>query len=271
VAPCAFLEALSAGLGQLGRIPSMRILISNDDGYLAPGLKALADALADFADLMVIAPERDRSGASNSLTLDRPLTVKRAPNGFFYVNGTPTDCVHIALTGMMAHAPDLVVSGINDGPNLGEDTIYSGTVAAAMEGFLLGVPAMAFSLGAKGYAHLESAAKVAREMVQRFMIRPFALKEPLLWNVNIPALPYAQMSGRVATRLGKRHQAEPVVQAQSPRGDPIYWVGAAGAVKEAGPGTDFHALAAGQISVTPLNVDLTAHNQTEATRQWLED
>jgi 5'-nucleotidase len=249
----------------------MRILISNDDGYFAPGIAALAKSLSDLAELVVVAPERDRSGASNSLTLDRPLSVRTAANGFLYLNGTPTDCVHIAVTGMLEAPPDLVVSGINDGANMGDDTIYSGTVAAAMEGFLLGIPSIAFSLANKGHEHLDSAARVARDVVERFLSRPHPAPGPVLLNVNIPNLPYERIGMPVSTRLGKRHHAEPVIRARNPRGETVYWIGPAGSAKDAGPGTDFHAVATGQVSVTPLHIDLTATALSDATRQWLSD
>jgi 5'-nucleotidase len=249
----------------------MRILISNDDGYFAPGITALAESLRDLADIVVVAPERDRSGASNSLTLDRPLSVRTAASGYQYLNGTPTDCVHVAVTGMLEHRPDLVVSGINDGANMGDDTIYSGTVAAAMEGFLLGIPSIAFSLVEKGHAHLDAAARVARDVVVRFIARGYPTPGPVLLNVNIPNLPYDRIGGIVATRLGKRHHAEEVIKARNPRGDVVYWIGPAGSAKDAGPGTDFHAVAAGQVSVTPLHIDLTATALSDATRQWLTD
>ncbi|MGZ8288814.1 MAG: 5'/3'-nucleotidase SurE [Telluria sp.] len=232
----------------------MRILISNDDGYLAPGIIALAEALAPVAEIVVVAPDSNRSGASNSLTLDRPLSMTRAGNGFYFVNGTPTDCVHIALTGMLDYRPDLIVSGINNGQNMGDDTLYSGTVAAATEGFLFGIPAIAFSQVNHGWEHIDAAAKVARDIVLR---RFDELPSPYLVNVNIPNLPYERMGPVVATRLGRRHQAEPVIRAQDPRGRDIYWIGPPGATRDAGEGTDFHATAQGQVSVTPLQVDLT--------------
>lgn len=244
----------------------MRILVSNDDGYFSPGIEALARALEGVGELTVVAPERDRSGASNSLTLDRPLQVRRAASGFLYVDGTPTDCVHVAITGFLDHRPDLVVSGINDGANMGDDTIYSGTVAAAMEGFLLGVPAMAFSLVNKGYEHLETAARVARSLVERFQRDPF--KAPVLLNVNIPARPYDDLGPLQVTRLGKRHKAAPVIPARNPRGDTVYWIGPAGSVRDAGPGTDFHATASGSVSVSPLHIDLTAVTELEPVRHW---
>jgi 5'-nucleotidase len=245
----------------------MRILLSNDDGYFAPGLDCLARTLAEVGDVTVVAPERDRSGASNSLTLDRPLTAKRASNGFLYVNGTPTDCVHLAVTGLLDHVPDLVVSGINHGANMGEDTIYSGTVAAATEGYLLGIPSIAMSLTSFRGAHFETAAAIARDLVERHRRDPFP--EPMLLNVNVPDLPAAQIAGVWITRLGKRHKAEPVVKAVNPRGDTIYWVGAAGAAQDAGEGTDFHAVAKGAVSVTPLQMDLTRFTQLEALRGWI--
>jgi 5'-nucleotidase len=249
----------------------MRILISNDDGYFAPGIAALAESLRDMAEIIVVAPERDRSGASNSLTLDRPLSVRTASTGYLYLNGTPTDCVHIAVTGMLERRPDLIVSGINDGANMGDDTIYSGTVAAAMEGFLLGIPAIAFSLARKGHEHLDSAARIARDVVTRFIERPYPADGPVLLNVNIPNLPYERIGGIVATRLGKRHHAEEVIKAQNPRGETVYWIGPAGSAKDAGPGTDFHAVSSGFVSVTPLHIDLTASALTDATCQWLTD
>lgn len=247
----------------------MRILISNDDGYFAPGISALAESLQDLADVVVIAPERDRSGASNSLTLDRPLSLRKAFNGFLYVNGTPTDCVHVAVTGLLDPKPDLVVSGINDGANMGDDTIYSGTVAAATEGFLLGIPSIAFSLAHKGWMHLDSAARVARDIVQRHLRQP--LRPSVLLNVNVPNLPYEQLKDTVVTRLGKRHAAEPVIETKNPRGDTVYWIGPAGAAREAGPGTDFHAVASGHVSVTPLQMDLTAVDGLVPVQDWLRD
>jgi 5'-nucleotidase len=245
----------------------MRILVSNDDGYFAPGISVLAEALAECAEVTVVAPERDRSGASNSLTLDRPLSVRRAPNGFIYVNGTPTDCVHLAVTGLLEELPDVVVSGINYGANMGDDTIYSGTVAAATEGFLLGIPSIAISLVAEGGGHFDTAARIACELVRRFAERP--LGEPVLLNVNVPDLEHAKVRGTVVTRLGKRHKAEPVVKSTTPRGEVVYWVGAAGGAQDAGPGTDFHAAASGMVSITPLQVDLTRYSQLQAVSDWM--
>jgi 5'-nucleotidase len=245
----------------------MRILVSNDDGYFSPGIALLAERLAPLAEITVVAPERDRSGASNSLTLDRPLTVRRAANGFRYVNGTPTDCVHLALTGLVDPVPDLVVSGINFGANMGDDTIYSGTVAAAMEGYLFGIPSIAVSLVGKAGAHFETAAAVAVDLVKRAMRVPFAA--PVLLNVNVPDLPPGEIGGVEATRLGRRHKAEPVVKMQTPRGETAYWIGAAGGEQDAGPGTDFHAVAAGRVSVTPLQIDLSRHQQLPLVADWL--
>jgi 5'-nucleotidase len=250
-------------------VSKMRILVSNDDGYLAPGIVALADAMRPLGDVTVVAPEQNSSGASNSLTLNRPLTVWQAAGGFTVITGTPSDCVHVALTGLLDHRPDLIVSGINNGQNMGDDTIYSGTVAAAMEGFLFGVPAIAFSLVDKGYGHLDSAARIAHDIVARFQRRP--ITAPFLLNVNIPNLPYDQIRGVQCTRLGKRHPSEPVVKMMNPRGEPIYWIGPAGPARVGGPGTDFHAVTAGFVSVTPLQIDLTHDEQLPAVADWLKD
>jgi len=246
----------------------MRILLSNDDGYNAPGLACLADALAKVAEITVVAPERDRSGASNSLTLDRPLSVKRAVNGFMFVNGTPTDCVHLAVTGLLDQLPDMVISGINLGANMGDDTIYSGTVAAATEGFLLGIPSMAVSLASKAGRHFDTAARVALEMVER--LRRVPVSGPVLLNINVPDLPYARLGEFEITRLGKRHKAEPVVKEINPRKETVYWVGPAGGAQDAGDGTDFYAIAANRVSVTPLQIDLTHVNQIPLLRDWLK-
>ena len=245
----------------------MRILLSNDDGYFAPGLATLAAALSAIAEITVVAPERDRSGSSNSLTLDRPLTVRTAPNGFRFVNGTPTDCVHLAVTGLLDFVPDMIVSGINDGANMGDDTIYSGTVAAATEGFLLGIPSIAISLAGGHGSHFESAAQVACRLVERF--RDGSPAANVLLNVNVPDLPCDQLGAMEITRLGKRHKAEPVVKSMSPRGETVFWVGAAGAAQDAGEGTDFNAVASRRVSVTPLQMDLTHFAQLGVVRDWL--
>lgn len=245
----------------------MRILVSNDDGYFAPGIAALAEALATVGEVTVVAPERDRSGASNSLTLDRPLSLRRAANGFHFVNGTPTDCVHLAVTGMLDHLPDMVVSGINHGANMGDDTIYSGTVAAATEGFLLGVPSIAVSLVSKGASDFSAAARVAKDLVERFKRVPF--RQAVLLNVNVPDLPFEALGGLRVTRLGKRHKAEPVIRCQTPRQETVYWIGAAGEAADAGEGTDFHAVANGCVSVTPLQIDLTHTELIAPVADWL--
>ena len=244
----------------------MRILISNDDGYFAPGIERLAAALAARADITVVAPERDRSGASNSLTLDRPLMVRRAPNGFLFVNGTPTDCVHLAVTGLLDHLPDMVISGINLGANMGDDTIYSGTVAAATEGYLLGIPSIAMSLASKAGRHFETAAAVALELVERHARAPAGA---WLLNVNVPDIAQDALRGMAVTRLGRRHKAEDVIRSQNPRGETVYWVGAAGAAADAGEGTDFHAVETGFVSVTPLQIDLTQRELMPGVAAWL--
>lgn len=246
----------------------MRILLSNDDGYFAPGLTELADALAGLGEITVVAPEQNRSGASNSLTLDRPLFLKRASNGFYFVNGTPTDCVHLAVTGMLDNLPDIVVSGINHGANMGDDTIYSGTVAAATEGFLLGLPSIAISLTSFEGRNFATAGRVARELVERFIRDP--IREPVLLNVNVPDIPYEQLKGSEITRLGRRHKAEPVVKMTSPRNETVFWVGAAGAAADAGPGTDFNAVERGCVSITPLQIDLTHTAQLGTVRSWMK-
>ena len=246
----------------------MRILLSNDDGYFAPGIECLARVLAEVAEITVVAPERDRSGASNSLTLDRPLSLRRSRNGYYHVNGTPTDCVHLAVTGMLDELPDMVVSGINNGANMGDDTIYSGTVAAATEGFLLGVPSLAISLCSKAGVHYETAARVALELVKT--VQREKAGEPLLLNVNVPDVPYEELRGMEVTRLGKRHRAEPVVPTITPRNETVYWVGAAGAAQDAGEGTDFHAVSQNRVSITPLQIDLTHNAQLSMVRGWLK-
>ena len=244
----------------------MRILISNDDGYLAPGIIALTEALASIAEIVVVAPDSNRSASSNSLTLERPLFVIRAQDNVYHVNGTPSDCVHIALTGLLPWKPDLVVSGINQGQNMGDDTLYSGTVAAATEGYLFGIPSFAFSQVEKGWGEVRAAARYAREIVQRSFDE---MQCPFLLNVNIPNLPYDQIKGIAATRLGKRHQSEGVIQMTDPYGRQMYWIGPAGAAKDGGEGTDFHATADGYVSVTPLQIDLTHQSQLAALKKGL--
>jgi len=267
---CSIMRRSKAGLAlwPVNTLEGMRILLSNDDGYQAPGLKALFGAVSAIAETVVVAPDRDRSGASNSLTLEQPIRASEAENGFIRVEGTPTDCVHLAITGLLHEEPDMVVSGINAGANMGDDVIYSGTVAAATEGRFLGYPAMAVSIASHTPRYLETAARIAVELVGRLCEVPLAPDSIL--NVNVPDLPYDELQGVVATRLGHRHKAEPVVKAEDPRGRPIYWVGPAGAEQDAGPGTDFHAVRNGFVSITPLQVDLTRHQALPELAAWLE-
>jgi 5'-nucleotidase len=245
----------------------MNILLSNDDGYRSPGLRVLADALARCGTVTVVAPDRDRSGASNSLTLDVPIRAERLDNGFIRVNGTPTDCVHLAITGLLDAEPDLVVAGINHGPNLGDDVIYSGTVAAATEGRFLGLPAIAVSIDAHEPKHLETAARVVERLVAG--LRDAEMNASTVLNVNVPDLPMTRIAGLRATRLGHRHKAEPVTRVRDPRGRPMYWVGPAGPEQDAGEGTDFFALRNGFVSVTPIQVDLTRHTAIDPLGRWL--
>ena len=245
----------------------MHILVSNDDGYQAPGLLRLVATLSELAEITVVAPDRDRSGASNSLSLKNPLYVTQHDNGFYSVEGTPTDCVHVAITGLLDQEPDMVVSGINSGANLGDDVIYSGTVAAAMEGRFLGLPAIAISQNALCPAHFDTAARVAVWLVRRLRERP--LPPDTILNVNVPDLPWERLAGFQATRLGHRHKSEPVIKSIDPRGRTIYWVGPSGPEQDAGPGTDFHAVHAGRVSITPLQVDLTRHGALGSLREWL--
>ena len=240
----------------------MKILISNDDGYQAPGIVALHAALASIegVEVEVVAPEHNNSAKSNALTLHSPLYVHQAANGFRYVNGTPADCVHIAMTGLLGYKPDLVVSGINNGANMGDDTIYSGTVGAAMEGFLFGVPAIAFSQVERESVELDSAAQQAKRMVQQMRQQQLIGTTPWLLNVNIPNLPFEQIGAPKLCRLGRRHAAEPVIKQVSPRGETMYWIGSAGAAKDEAEGTDFYATAHGHVAITPLKVDLTDHD-----------
>ena len=247
----------------------MNILLSNDDGWRADGLRALAAALAGLGTLTVVAPDRNRSGASNSLTLESPLRVVASKPGWFAVNGTPTDCVHLAISGLLAEEQQLVVSGINDGANLGDDVLYSGTVAAAMEGRFLGLPSIAVSLVAEGRGNLAAAARVARELVTRLARAP--LPQAALFNVNVPDRPYAELAGWRATRLGVRHRSERIVRAADPRGRPVYWVGGPGLGQDAGPGTDIHAIENGYVSITPLQIDLTRHPAIAGLEAWLKD
>ncbi len=245
----------------------MHILLSNDDGYEAPGIVCLAQALAAIAQLTVVAPDRNRSGASNSLTLENPIRAHTMANGVIRVDGTPTDCVHLAITGLLSQEPDMVISGINAGANLGDDVIYSGTVAAAMEGRFLGLPAIAVSMVGHAPVHYDTAAQCVVRLVQRLVTQPLPLDTIL--NVNVPDRPYEQLAGYQTTRLGHRHKAEPVVRSKDPRGRDIYWVGPAGEEADAGPGTDFHAVRHGFVSVTPLQVDLTRYAAMQDVQSWL--
>lgn len=245
----------------------MRILLSNDDGYLAQGLQTLAQALANYAEISVVAPDKNRSAASNSLTLELPLRAQRGENGFIRVDGTPTDCVHLAITGLLEHEPDMVIAGINHGANLGDDVLYSGTVAAATEGRFLGFPAMAISLTASHPQHFDTAAQVAVTLMQQIINKP--LPKDTLLNVNVPDVALADLKGYQVTRLGQRHKAEPVIKAQDQRGRDIYWVGPPGSEQDAGDGTDFYAIKTGYVSVTPLQLDLTRYEQLETIKAWL--
>jgi 5'-nucleotidase len=246
----------------------VRILISNDDGYQAPGIRCLADALSSLGIVKVVAPDRDRSGASNSLTLDDPIRVTESANGYVRVDGTPTDCVHLAITGLLDDEPDMVVSGINAGANLGDDVLYSGTVAGAMEGRFLGLPAIAISLVSLAPTYFDTAARVATELVGRLQKDP--LPADTILNINVPDLPWDQLAGMQATRLGYRHKSEPVIRTQDPRGRPIYWVGPPGDEQDAGQGTDFYAVRHNYVSVTPIQVDLTRYDALEKVAGWLQ-
>ena len=247
----------------------MKILISNDDGYMARGLHTLANALKDCGEITVVAPDRNRSGASNSLTLENPLRLDRLDNGIYRVEGTPTDCVHLAITGLLEEEPDMVVSGINAGANLGDDVLYSGTVAAAMEGRFLGLPAIAISLASFDGKHYETAGWVAQQLVAR--LSKASLPADTILNVNVPDLPIEEIIGFESTRLGHRHKAEPIIREQDPRGRPMYWIGPAGAEQDAGPGTDFDAIRRGAVSVTPLQIDLTRYDAIDGVAKWLVD
>ncbi len=251
---------------------TLRILISNDDGFQAPGIVALHAALSKIAEVEVVAPEHNNSAKSNALTLHSPLTVQTASSGFRYINGTPADCVHIALTGLLDYRPDLIVAGINNGANMGDDTIYSGTVGAAMEGFLFGIPAIAFSQVDKGWGEIDAAAAMAAQIVANLAAKCLASTEPWLLNVNMPNLPFEAMLAPKICRLGRRHAAERVIVQESPRGDAMYWIGSAGAVKDDTEGTDFHATAHGHVAMTPLKVDLTDHEHlhrwAQSAAQW---
>lgn len=246
----------------------LHLLLSNDDGVYAKGLSILAKTLRELGRVDVVAPDRNRSGASNSLTLHAPLHIKNLENGMISVEGTPTDCVHLAITGALPEIPDMVVTGINDGPNLGDDVWYSGTVAAAMEGRFLGLPALAVSLAGEQFHYYKTAAKVARQLIKH-IIKDFLPKNMIL-NINVPDLPYNKLKGFEVTRLGTRHRAEPIIRQIDPRGHPIYWVGAAGVEQDAGPGTDFFAVNNQRVSITPLRVDLTCYEVFDQLDNWVK-
>ena len=245
----------------------MRILLSNDDGYQAEGLATLALALSDLAEVVIVAPDRNQSGSSHSLTLSTPLRVGRTRDGIYFVNGTPTDCVHLAITGLLDEDPSMVIAGINHGANLGDDVLYSGTVAAAVEGRFLGLPAIAVSLASDEERYLDTAGQAIRTLFRRLLSEP--LPADTILNINVPAIPWSEIKGFQATRLGYRHRAEPVVPMSDPKGRTVYWVGPAGAGQDAGPGTDFHALEQGYVSVTPLQFDLTRHKAISSLGEWL--
>ena len=245
----------------------MHILLSNDDGYLAEGLIALANALREYAEISVVAPDRNRSAASNSLTLEMPLRAYTMSNGFIRVDGTPTDCVHLAITGLLDNEPDMVFAGINHGSNLGDDVLYSGTVAAATEGRFLGLPAVAISLVGSNPSYFETAAQVAVTLLQQLVKYP--LPQDTILNVNVPDVSLKDLKGYQATRLGQRHKSEPVIKSEDSRGRIIYWVGPPGAEQDAGPGTDFYAINAGFVSVTPLQLDLTWYERIDQIKAWL--
>ncbi len=247
----------------------MQILLSNDDGYLAPGLKIMAECLSKLGELTVVAPDRNRSAASNSLTLSRPLNIQKAENGFYKVDGTPTDCVHLAITGILKSEPDIVISGPNDGPNMGDDVLYSGTVAAATEGRFLGLPAIAVSMGSFDPQHFNTACWAIEKIIAKLQVMP--LKEDTILNVNIPDLPVTEIKGFQSTRLGNRHKSSGVVKQINPRGESVYWVGPPGKEQDAGEGTDFYAVKQGFISVTPLQIDLTRYDSLQNLNQWLSE
>lgn len=247
----------------------MKILVSNDDGVHAPGIRALANELATIAEVEVVAPDRNRSGASNSLTLSRPLRVRQLDNGYYSVDGTPTDCVHLALTGFFDTTMDIVVSGINEGANLGDDILYSGTVAAAMEGRYLGLPAIAFSMVGTNIQHYDTAAAIAKQLILK--MRANLLPSQTILNVNIPDVPLAKIKSMEVTRLGTRHSAEPTIKELDPRGRPIYWVGPSGAEADAGPGTDFYAINDNSVSITPLQLDMTYYKIFDQVANWVDE
>ena len=245
----------------------MKILISNDDGYQAAGIQTLIDELKKIADLVVVAPDRNRSGSSSSLTLDKPVKVTKVADNVYYIDGTPTDCVHIALTGLMNFIPDLVVSGINHGPNMGDDTIYSGTVAAAMEGYLLDIPSFAVSMGNDNPKNFITGAKVTVDLIKLYNKKKFATA---LLNINVPDIPYSNLKGIEITRLGKRHAAEPAIKGDEKNMDTFFWIGPAGEPNDGGPGTDFNAVKNKMVSITPIHGDLTDHKNMQNMKEWIK-
>ena len=246
----------------------MRILISNDDGYQAQGIRLLADSLKELAEVTVVAPDRNCSGASNSLTLERPLRVEQAEPNVYFVNGTPADCVHLAITGLLDDEPDMVISGVNHGANLGDDVLYSGTVAAAMEGRFLGLAAIAVSLAGERGRHFETAVAITQRLVRHMLQNP--LPRETILNINVPDCPIEELTGIQTTRLGCRHKAEPVLPARDPKNRLIYWVGPAGPGQDAGEGTDFYAVRNGRVSVSPIKVDFTDHGALQPIESWLD-
>lgn len=247
----------------------MNILLSNDDGYDAPGLKTLATYLKKIANVTIVAPDRNRSGASNSLTLDRPLTINQVEKNYYYVNGTPTDCVHLALTGLLDTIPDMVISGINNGANMGDDTIYSGTVAAAMEGYLLDIPSFAISMSQHDAIYFETAASITTDLILHYQKNKS--KNTMLLNINVPDIPLKEIKGIQITRLGKRHKAEPVTKTKDSDGKTLYWVGAAGLPNDGGEGTDFYSVSHGFVSISPIHADLTKHTQMNELQIWMDN
>ena len=246
----------------------MKILISNDDGYKSKGIKALIKELKTIADLVIVAPDRNRSGSSSSLTLDKAVKVNKLEKNFYYINGTPTDCVHIALTGLINFVPDLVISGINHGPNMGDDTIYSGTVAAAMEGYLLNIPSFAISMGNENPKFFETGAKVIVDLIKLYNKKKLG---SMLLNVNVPDIPYEELKGMEITRLGKRHAAESAIKSEENKSEVLYWIGAAGEPNDGGPGTDFNSIRKMIVSITPIHADLTDYQNIQKMKEWVKN
>ena len=246
----------------------MKILVSNDDGYLAPGLNILVDSLKKIADVIVVAPDKNKSGSSSSLSLNKGVVVKKINPTLYSVGGTPSDCVHIALTGLISFKPDMVISGINDGANMGDDTIYSGTVGAAMEGFLLGIPSIAVSMGSSEPKYFETAVKVIIELIKKYNKQPH--KNVTLLNINVPDIPYSEIKGLEITRLGKRYEAQPAIRSSEKDGQDIFWVGPVGEPNDGGPGTDFFAIMNNYVSISPIQSDLTNHNEIDPMKKWME-